>query len=301
MTDKNHLDSDYSKIDALYISYIQALNQSNNQDFILQTRQKIIVTFWKILKKAKSVTPEMSEHTELMIDKIDYCLEHFHEETNSGFGKYTYTSVLRALKMRAEETQFAEVNGGMSISDNTNRKRRKILKLYRLFQENKKGTEKEFISYALSCIDCSEEEIITAIHPYEVTGIVVNNEDGDEVFLTDLLPMPSFEGEQEKLYQSTEIINEKLIQIDRLWMKQKESAKPFLSELLTREILYSNQHEVVLRKLANFEFICKEMLREYLSNRDYKLVTQQEIADKYGITKSGASKKLSRFIEDLKD
>ena len=88
-----------------------------------------------------------------------------------------------------------------------------------------------------------------------------------------------------------------------LWLKQKDVAQPVLSELLTRELLANfsknNVFENIIEVFLKYDFICKEMAKQFFEDTTYKIPSQQDIGKKYGLTKAGASKKLSRFIEKL--
>ena len=100
-------------------------------------------------------------------------------------------------------------------------------------------------------------------------------------------------------------MQEQLKAIDALWLKQKEDARPILSELLTRELLTdfkkNTVSETVIETLKLPQFVCKDMIDSFFNNINFILPTQQDIGQKYGITKSAASVKLTRFIEKLKE
>ena len=102
-----------------------------------------------------------------------------------------------------------------------------------------------------------------------------------------------------------EQLQEQLKAIDALWQKQKDDARPILSELLTRELLADFKKNIasdnMIETLTKPNFVCREMVRTFFTDMNSKLPTQQEIGEKYGITKSAASVKLTRFIEKLKE
>ena len=77
-----------------------------------------------------------------------------------------------------------------------------------------------------------------------------------------------------------------------------------LANLLTRELLVNfsrnNVPENIIDVLLKQDFICKEMAKPFFEDATYKLPSQEEVGDICKLSPSGASKKLSRFIEKLK-
>lgn len=108
-----------------------------------------------------------------------------------------------------------------------------------------------------------------------------------------------------EIQNSIEQLQEQFKAIDALWLKQKEDARPILSELLTRELLTdfkkNTVSETVIETLKLPQFVCKDMVDSFFNNINFILPTQQDIGQKYGITKSATSVKLTRFIEKLKE
>ena len=82
--------------------------------------------------------------------------------------------------------------------------------------------------------------------------------------------------------------------IQDAWEKKRD---PMLSELLTVKVLDANLN---IENMENYTFLNKEIYDNFLKDPEHKLPEDSEIAEKYGLTKSAASKKLSRFWEPIR-
>ncbi len=305
MQDKHHLDNDFDIINSLYLDYLKALNQSNNEVLLLQLKEKIVVAFWKTLQKASSITSEMIEHTDVMIQKIYYCMDECAKYENQlCFSKYTFTSIKKALGTKVDTEQF-EIKSGMHISDSENRKRKKIENAYKQYKSFNSNDLNAFIKYATNHLGFEKTEVEEYLFPKHSVSLFAQSQNDDEYCIADKYVDTTKVIDNAEVIGSTELLENHFNSIDSLWLKQKEDARPLLSELLTRELLAEFKENSVLSSfipiLNKPKFICKEMVESFFSDLDYQLPAQQDIGQKYGITKSAASVKLKRFIEKLKE
>ena len=305
MQDNHHLDNDFDKINSLYLDYLKALNSPNNGTLLLQIKEKIVVAFWKTLQKASSITAEMIEHTDVLVKTIYRCLDKCEEFNNpTCFCKITFDAIKKALGAKANTEEF-ERKSGMHITDPENRKRRKIEKAFKQFNSYKSGDLNKFIEYAVNYLGLKKEDVVEYLFPKQATSAFAQNENNEEYFIPDQYVDKTKVVDIGNEIGSAEELKKQLDAIDALWIEQKEDAKTILSELLTRELLarcidnklsYSEKE-----MLKQAKFICKEMFETFFDDIKYKLPTQQEIGEKYGITKSAVSVKLKRFMERLKE
>lgn len=307
MQNNHHLDNDFEKINSLYLNYLEALKCPNNENLILQIKEKIVVTFWKTLQKTSSITQNMIEHTDVLVQKIYYCIDKCVDFNDPFcFSKYTYKSIKNALGAKTDAEEF-EINSGMHITDPENRKRKRIEKAYKQFNSFNSKDINEFIEYAVNHLGYSKEDVEEYLFPKHAVSLFVqsNTDTKDEYCITDKYIDSSKVEDNITIISSTEQLQEQLKAIDTQWLKQKDNARPILSELLTRELLEdfskNTVSNTVIDILKQAEFVCKSMLEAFFDDVTFKIPTQQEIGQKYGITKSAASVKLTRFIEKLKE
>lgn len=297
---KNHLDSDFAKIDDLFISYVQNISNFQDENVLLQIREKIIVAFWKALKKASSVTPEMMEYTDVMVKTVNYCIDKCSLKLDfDGFCKYTYFSVIKALKSEVSSELFVEKTG-MYITDAEDRKRKAIEKAYQQYQIFNNSDKASFIEYAMKFLGFSKKDLEVYLNVISIKSIFEKDDEGNEYF--DI-------SEDKNIFLSkwhesdTDDFEKKLSLIDKAWKNQKEDSKSILSELLTQEILLNfvknNANSDLKEILTNYDFINKNMTNFFFANSNFELPTQQEIGLKYNLSKSGISIKYSRFLRNL--
>ena len=148
--------------------------------------------------------------------------------------------------------------------------------------------------------------VIDFLHPKETCSNEIATQDSDESLnLFDL-----YKGNNSYSPENDLIGKEKniriLSQINDEWKSQKNDAKPLMSELLTlivmnaidKGYLYTGEKtkEEIDDMLSSFDFISKSLI-----NCNTELPTQLTIGEKYGISKSGVSKKITRFFEKIKN
>ena len=307
MQNNHHLDNDFDKINSLYLNYLEALKCPNNENLIFQIKEKIVVTFWKTLQKTASITQNMIEHTDVLVQKIYYCINKCVDFNDPFcFSKYTYKSIKNALGAKADAEEF-EINSGMHITDPENRKRKRIEKAYKQFNSFNSKDINEFIEYAVNHLGFSKEDVEEYLFPKQAVSLFVQSktDSNDEYCIIDTY-IDSLKNENNvEMISSIDQLQKQLKTIDTLWLKQKNDARPILSELLTRELLddfkKNTVSNAVIDILKQSNFICKPMIETFFDDITFQIPTLQEIGQKYGITKSAASVKLTRFIEKLKE
>ena len=302
--DKNHLDKDFARIAELFQIYQNSLSSNNNASLLEQTKSKIVVQFWKTIQKA-AITSEMKEQSDIIVKKIVKCLETYSNKEATEFCKLTYTSIIKSLKTKADTEAF-ETKSGMHISTDDDKLRKRIGKAYRQYKQFNSGDKKEFLEYAVSFCGFNKEAVEEYLFPKQYTSLFLKSSDGsgEEYCVADKYTNTDKDNDFSETLNSKNEISEQLEKINALWLKQKENARPVFSELLTRELLANfsrnNVPETIIDVLLKQDFICKEMAKPFFEDATYKLPSQQDVGRKYGLEKTGASKKLSRFFEKLK-
>ena len=299
--DIDNLNIDFAKIAELYQMYKDALSIGNNNCLVEQLKDKIVVTFWKTIRKAKSVTTEMKEYSDLIVNKIIYCLKKYPNKNPEDFCKLTYVSIMKILKAKADLDSFENLSG-MHITDSENRLRKKIENAYKQFKVFKSDNKKEFVEYAVNYYGFNKKDIEAYLYPKKTSSLADFPKDIDNMFFYDdrylnFSDSTIFFYEEEKLKNQLKIIN-------KSWLTEKKSSKLILSELITRELLLgikkSNFSESFTSVLIHLDFSCKEMIHTYFNDPNYIIPSQQDIGFKYGLTKSAVSIKFKRFIKKIK-
>ncbi len=304
MPDKHHLDNDFKKIDCLYLEYLKALGNKNNENLLIQIREKIVVAFWKTLQKASSITPEMIEHTDVLINKIYYCMNKCAEDGIQSFCKYTYVSIVKALRTEADKDAFEE-ESGMHLTDN--RTRKKIENAYKQYKVFNSDDKYKFMEYAISHLGLRKEDLEEYLFPKRSISLFASSKSNsnEEYCIVDRFVDTSKNNDSIEKFSSKGELSKYLTLINKEWLKQKDETRIVLSELLTRDLLAdlekNNLSEDFRDMFSGIDFISKQMIESFFTDKKYKLPSQQEIGENYGLTKSAASVKLKRFIEKLRN
>ena len=93
--DMNHLDNDFVIAAELFITYKEALSQNNNDSLIEQTKSKIVIQFYQIIQKSKSMSEELKEYSDIIVQKVVTCLKTYSDKNPDEFCKLTYSSINR--------------------------------------------------------------------------------------------------------------------------------------------------------------------------------------------------------------
>lgn len=304
MPNKHHLDNDFEKIDCLYLDYIRALNCPNNENLLLQIKEKIVVAFWKTLQKASSITPEMIEHTDILIKKIYYCMEKCSENDDfHGFCKYTYFSIVKALRAEADKDAFEEETG-MHLTDNETRK--KIENAYKQYKAFNSDDKYEFMEFAIVHLGFKKKDLELYLFPRKSISLYAASkvDSNEEYCVADKIIDPTKKEDPAESFSSNEEFKKRLDSINKVWLKQKQETRIVLSKLITRDLLAdvkkNNKSEDLPELFTKYEFICKQMVNSFFNDINYDLPTQESIGRDFDITKSAASVKLKRFYKLVK-
>ena len=304
--DMNHLDNDFVIAAELFITYKEALSQNNNDSLIEQTKSKIVIQFYQIIQKSKSMSEELKEYSDIIVQKVVTCLKTYSDKNPDEFCKLTYSSIRKALKGKADTESF-ESKTGMHIPDPENRKRKRIEKAYKQFITFQSTDKESFIEYAISYLGFERQDLEEYLFPKHTVSLFAQSkiDSADEYCVADNYIDSTRLVDNGEVIASTELLQAQLKAIDILWINQKKNAQPLLSELLTRELLSDIKNNTASDNMIEIfkqsKFICKEMVEAFFADKNYKLPSQQQIGQKYGITKSAASVKMTRFFEKLKE
>ncbi|MCQ2966826.1 MAG: hypothetical protein MJ250_08865 [Alphaproteobacteria bacterium] len=302
--DKNHLDEDFARVGELYVTYKNALlDIENNASVIESTIQKIVGEFWKITQKVKTFTPDMKENSVLIVKTIKNCLKTYPDKEPEEFCKLTFTSIKNKLSGAASTSAFEEKTG-MHITDSEDRKRKKIEKAYKQYVSINKENKRAFIEYAIVYLGFNREDLETYLFPVTTSSLFVNNKNGEEVCVGDTEDAKNvFDASTEKTDKN--LFKTQLDIINKAWLKQKEDSKTILSVAITVDLLGDfakfGGDESSISVLWEIEFVDKKILENFISDKNYKLPTQSEIGDRFGITKSAISVKVTRFIKTIRE
>ena len=297
---------DFSEIDELFLKYKKAIVLPNNEEFINTQISLIVEALWLNIKSQCS-SIEIEEYPDVMVEKTIYCIKEFakKDETN-GFSAYAFVSIKRHLASCARNASFDDRTGGMHASDNRRKILNKLNRLYRSFVSLRKSQETDiviqdkFIKYAMDCLGVEKAIVVDFLSPKESMSMDVAT--NDDVFdITDFFGGSNFYSSENDLLNA-ESVNSVLKKIESEWQSLKQGSKPLMSELLTLTVLLAIERgfikfgaqDSLLEVLKKYRFICEGMISVQ------NLPTQQEIGNKYGLTKSAVSVKVSRFFEKIK-
>ena len=296
---------EFSEIDDLFFKYKEAAKQENTEKYLDRLKNDIISALWKNLKTKKWITGVLIENADEMIKTTTYCIKKYVEyEDYQGFSAYTTKSIKNKLISNSIETAFQDSTGGMHISDNYKKTQSKLKEIYKSFVGENSLSEQElnnnFVEYASKYLNIDKNIVVDFLNP-QCTISKEKRNSKDILDITDFFCSSNAYSPQQ-LYEQDETNNELLSKINEQWHKQKEDSKQLMSELLTLiviEALNKKYINLEYTTFENFKFINRKMLKIYFFNHDEEIPSHQEIGEKYGLTKSGVSKKISRFFEKI--
>lgn len=301
--DKNHLDEDFAKVGEFYVVYKNALlDKENNAAVIESTKQKIVGAFWKITQKVKSFSPEMKDNSLLIVKVITSCLKTYPDKDPVEFCKLTFGSIKKKLAGAASTSSFEEKTG-MHITEDEDRKRKRIEKAYKQYASINKDDKYAFMDYAETYLGFQREELEIYLFPVRTSSLFVTDKNGEEFCLGDT-------DEAKNVLTSSNAASDygefecRLNVINEAWLKQKDDSKSLLSVAMTVDLLgdfsKSGSDEKIISLFRKQDFINKELFDSFISNKDFKLPTQTEIGEPFGLTKSAVSVRVTRFIKNIK-
>lgn len=306
---------DFDEIDELFLEYKKANKLQNNAQFKSTQKSKIIEALWRNLK-TKSIYVKIEEFPDEMVKVANYCLKVFLEkDSHHGFARYIVTAIKNRISTCMQNNSFDENTKGMHVSDKYRIVQNKLRRLYKSFislrksEDSENELNKKFIDYASNYLEIDRHIVIDFLEPQKTTQLDNYSENDEESFdISDLL------GGSEIYSPSEEIENQEkneaiFFKINKKWKSQKEDSKPVMSELLTLVILdaidkgyiltSNTSEDNICERLKQYDFVSKELISKFFLECKIILPSQQEIGEKYGLSKSGVSKKISRFFEKI--
>ncbi len=283
----------FNKINELYAEYAKFSAAGNTENAIKSLEEKIIIEVWKSQKKYKEFSVEVVETVRDALKCYSSPDSDAFKEEGFSFSQYLFGSLENSINTRREKDDFADKNAGNTTTDY-------LVKQINNFKKVQKKhpdlDEESLVKEAAQELKIKESKIriILRIIRASTTGTETTNEDG-EVFLnpdiqknSDRNPLENWLIDKEK----REII---LPEFQKEWEKTKSNA--MLSELLTVTVLECGFR---FEDLESCSFINKEIRDAYFAeNSERKLPQNQEIAEKYGFTKSAATQARKRFLEKV--
>jgi hypothetical protein len=287
------MEETFNKINALYAEYAKFSAAGNTENAIKSIEEKIIIEVWKSQKKYKEFPVEVVEKVRYALLKYFHDSDDFEEEIS--FSQYLFGLLKKSINTSREKDDFADKNAGNTITDYLVEQINEFKKVQKKYPDL---DEESIVKKATQELKIKESKIriILKIIRASTSGTETTNEDG-EVFLnpdiqenSDRNPLENWLIDKEK----REII---LTEFQKEWEKGKSN--PMLSELITVTVLECGFR---FEDLENYSFINKEIRDAYfVENSKRKLPQNQEIAEKYGFTKSAATQARKRFLEKVKD
>ena len=300
----------FEEIDKTYAKYLTAVSGNNNESQIDTLTSQIIEEIWCNLHSNHKFKKLLDDFPDEMIDVCKYWIKKY--STNNdyhGFSACTFRYIEMRLNTCAAEKAFDDSTAGMHVTDEYKRTQNKLKQLYKSFALFRKSVLSEeelnnkFVDYALEHMNIDRSIVIDFLNPKKATRIEKNNSEDDSYDITDIFG-GSNTYSPEKIFEQNESNNEILSKINDEWNKQKEDSKLLMSELLTLSIIEAiekNYLNIESTSLEPYSFINRKMMKVYFFNHDEEIPTKQQIGEKYKLTKSGVSKKLSRFFEKIKN
>ncbi len=301
---------EFADIDNLFLKYKEASTEKNTEKYIEKLKNDILAALWNNLSTKKKIAKLLTENADVMVETTIYCIQKYSEYNNyEGFSAYTTKAIKNKLSTSITDSNFLESTGGMHFSDNYKKIQSSLKRLYKTFSSLRKSNTSEeelnnsFVEYATKYLNIEEYVVIDFLNPKKATRIEKNNSEDDSYDITDIFGGTNTYS-PEKICEQNETNNEILSKINDEWSKQKEDSKLLMSELLTLfiiEALEKKYLNIEFTSLSPYSFINRKMLKVYFFNHDEEVPSQQQIGEKYGLTKSAVSKKISRFFEKIID
>ena len=283
----------FEKINELFDEYLKTLNLENTENARLAIEEKIILTVWKANKNYREYSVEV-------VKVVKACLKSFSEKAdarkNEGkFSNYLFGSLKKSIGT-TKGKESLEQKTGLSISDEDHELIRTINKCIKsLLKMDPLLDENAIIGKVAVILKEDESEIRSLISLAKSASLeleIHNDEDDGTVLVEEIYGDMVDKNPIEDWFASLKALEKALLLIDSEWKKKPDQ---MLSELLTVFLLENG----LKKEICAHSFLNKEILNDYFKN--HKLTERQKIAEKYGLTKSAASKILSRFLEKIRE
>lgn len=307
----------FDEIDETYAKYLAAVSGKNNESQIETLVSQIMEEIWCNLHSYRKFEKLLDDFPDEMIDVCKYWIKKY--STNNdyhGFSACTFKYIKMRLNTCAAEKSFDDSTSGMHVTDEYKRTQNTLKRLYKTFVSFRKSVVSEeelnnkFVDYASEYLNIDKSIVIDFLKPQHKTPIEIkgDNNSEEEVDITDLFGGTTVFSSS-KAVEDEERLAIVLVPIEEKWEKQKENSKTLFSELLTLILIEAveakyfemgdNTTEGIKTLTSKYKFISKEMMENYINGKMHSLSSQQDIAMKYGLTKSAVSVKIKRFFEDL--
>lgn len=299
---------EFSEIDNLFLKYKDASKQDNTEKYLEKLKNDIVTALWNNLRTKKKIAEALMENADVMVKITAYCIKKYSEyDDYNGFSAYTTKAIKNKLTTSSIDSDFQDSTGGMHVSDNYKENQSKLKRLYKSFVALRKNNTSEnelnnsFVEYASKYLEIDKSIVVDFLYPKKASGMEINNSEDSSYDITDIFG-GSNTYSPAQIYEQSETNNEILSKINDEWNKQKEDSKQLMSELLTLFVIEALSKKFICLEYTSLEpysFINRKMLKIYYFNHDEEIPSQQAIGEKYGLTKSGVSKKVSRFFEKI--
>lgn len=299
---------EFSEIDNLFLKYKDASKQDNTEKYLEKLKNDIVTALWNNLRTKKKIAEALMENADVMVKTTAYCIKKYSEyDDYNGFSAYTTKAIKNKLTTSSIDSDFQDSTGGMHVSDNYKENQSKLKRLYKSFVALRKNNTSEnelnnsFVEYASKYLEIDKSIVVDFLYPKKASGMEINNSEDSSYDITDIFG-GSNTYSPAQIYEQSETNNEILSKINDEWNKQKEDSKQLMSELLTLFVIEALSKKFICLEytsLKPYSFINRKMLKIYYFNHDEEIPSQQAIGEKYGLTKSGVSKKVSRFFEKI--
>lgn len=280
----------FDKINELYAEYQKASAMANTELAIKGIEDKIIIE----VCKSKKIYGEYA--AEVIITTRDALKSYYPNskayKKGKPFSQYLFGSLKKSINTSSEKADLADKNGGNTTTDYL---LKQIHKFKKFCKKHLDLDEESLIQEAVQELKIKEQKIRIILKFIEAStsGTEKTNEDG-EVFLNPAIQENSNKNSLENWLIDKEKRELVLPEIQKEWEKKSDQ---MLSELLTVKVM---QTDLDFENIEDYSFLNKKIYYEFLKDPEHKLPEQQEIAEKYGLTKSEASKVLSRFWEKIR-
>ena len=265
----------YRNINELYEQYIKA--QDDDRETFLQG---IIEETLKLKYRRFGREISYGEYPIEVAKKVRYCLKY---KDKVYFSRFLCNSINRMIGSLIQKQTLEEKNGGITISEYTLKKNRKLKDVLNRINPDLKG--EAFIKEVTKELGVKKES--TAIRHLNI--MTAGSIDIEKAALSGKSASP----EKEQVSREEKINT--LCKIEAVWNKKPDDK--MLSELLTVCVLDMFDME---KDDLDYDFIDRTILNDYFAQMNYRFPEAQEIAEKYGYTdKSAATKKLKRFGEKI--
>lgn len=326
-TENNH----FNKINNFYAKYISLLGKDNVEVALKTLEEKIATEICKVFyldSKGFAYLDDEERHEkkiqnkeysyEIFMKSIE-CLKYYSRKKNDetgNFASFTISSINKMLNSLKAQNTLEEKNSGVKIPREKNLLVRKIKNMdVQLLRDGIKNSRQREVVLQKK-FDLTEKELnelMPLVRGEKISLNSVMSDDGERATLGDFqesnFTLPS------DLLESKESITEIFTLIQKEWEKSNDTDR-LLSDILTADILgnmfdsrshdtgdyNANPDSESLDFLSSFSFFNQDMLTKFFTDFTYKLPTQTEIGQIHGgMTKSGISKKVSRFYEKVKN